>query len=405
MPRERVTVGGWLWRMLWIPSVTLILTALLFEIYLRSTGFLESQPANYPCVTSDAVLNHLFLPGCSATARGEELKTDGDARYEVNRLGFRGPEPTPVSRDKRGMGHRVLLLGDSYTEGFGLSENETMAAQLQQNFAQQKKSRWEFWNGGTLGFSPTIYTLYFDRFFLEHRPSFVLLNLDFSDLNDNAYYLEIADYDALGFPVAFPPRDSFPKFALPYVYSNKSAVMRFLHQEWNQWAAIERRHEIAAKMNRLVEGPPLISKEELQSFGQAHCHKPYEWMARSILRLRDRAGIVGAKFGIHMYPPGAAVRSRESAPQGMSFVRAWDQRNRQDFSWVCGATTDFPKIMERFAERNGIYFHSSFPLILAHPQKESLYFTKDDHWNAEGVRLVSQELAKVLARWVGGGRL
>jgi hypothetical protein len=47
---------------------------------------------------------------------------------------------------------RILLLGDSYTLGHGVNDDETLAAQRQDILRQEEPDGWEVVNGGVSGF-------------------------------------------------------------------------------------------------------------------------------------------------------------------------------------------------------------------------------------------------------------
>src|SRR5712692_1770548 len=72
----------------------------------------------------DPVLHHKFIPG----ARGRQKTTEFDAGYVINSLGLRDKE---ISREKPAGTRRILMLGDSFTEGNGVDETETFSSRLQ----------------------------------------------------------------------------------------------------------------------------------------------------------------------------------------------------------------------------------------------------------------------------------
>lgn len=370
----------------------LVAVAVSFEIYLRYTGFLKAQPANYPCVMGDPVLNHVFQKNCEGLAPSEALKTEKDALYKTNSFGFRGREPGTA-------GTRVVVLGDSYTEGFGLSEQEAFPAKLEEALKKAGKRDVEVLNGGTLGFSPALYTKYYERYFSNLRPTFVLLNLDFTDFSDDSHYLRNAEYDSAGRPSGFPGRDVFPDWLKPYVYSNQSALLRFLHQEWNQWFLIGLREKNQPLMDALVNSSPnYVVQAELEPLGLGACAKPLEMTIKLVMELRQKVLSGGAGFGIHMYPVGSFVKSYSHIPQNISFVQAWDVKTRKDFSWECMSTPKNLEVVKAFAKRQGIPFFDSFPVVMNHPDRASLYYNRDEHWNSRGVELVTSSLAKPLIR-------
>lgn len=87
----------------------------LAEIVLR---FLPEGP--HPYMTSDPILHHRLLPNRTARVRGVELTT--------NSLGLRDREIAP----QRSAGvFRILMLGDSFVEGRGLTLEQTVAKQAE----------------------------------------------------------------------------------------------------------------------------------------------------------------------------------------------------------------------------------------------------------------------------------
>ncbi|MGZ3649611.1 MAG: hypothetical protein ACXVB9_15100 [Bdellovibrionota bacterium] len=381
---------GLVGRLLAVVLVSGLVLALCFEIYLRRAGFLEAQPANYPCVAGDPVLNHVFRADCQGLATATALKTAHDAHYRTNLRGYRGHAPEA--------GKRVIVaIGDSYTEGFGLEEEQAFPAVLERALRAKGATGWQVLNGGTLGYSPALYSAYFDRFFLLEHPELVVLNLDFSDFNDDPYFLQIADYDSQHQPVAFPGREALPDWLMPYVYSNRSALLRFLHQEINQWSLISHREQAQWNMDQWIHSEKtLIAPADLKAAALEGCAKPVEAIAKHILILKQHAAAVGARFAVHMYPPGSAVKTYANLPQGISFVRVWDAKHRTDYSWACGISPKIVDVMRSFAQRQGIPFFDSFPIVMAQHDKETLYYDRDAHWNERGVKLVAENLAPQL---------
>lgn len=369
--------------------LSLLVLALGFEWYLRQSGFLAAQPANYPCVTGDPELNHIFQKNCEGVATAAALKTEKDVTYKTNSRGTRGHEPISGK-------FTTVAIGDSYTEGFGLEEYESFPARLEAALNQSGLADLQVLNGGTLGYSPLLYKPYFERYFASLHPKVVLLNLDLSDFNDDAYLAQTAQYDSSGWPSAFSGQDVFPAWLMPYVYGNRFAVLRFVHDEVNQWSQIQRRQRLLPAMNALVAKDPLISPEALVKANLVGCAKPIELTARAILRLKAAVEKSGGRLFLHMYPTGTIVKEYPQSPQSISFVRAWDQKTRTDFSWSCGAGASAADVFRDFARERSIPFFDSFPVVLSNPQKEKLYFDRDAHWNQAGVKVVTQALAPKL---------
>ncbi|MCO5143979.1 MAG: hypothetical protein M9962_12890 [Oligoflexia bacterium] len=371
--------------------LTILFCFLLLEGYLRWSGYLNAQPANYPCMGSDDILNHAFRKDCEQIAKAADLKTEKDVTYKTNSLGTRGPMPLEKSA-------KLLLLGDSYTEGFGLEEFESLTAQIQKHLDGKQKNV-QVLNGGTMGYTASLYPLYYERFFSSFKPNYVLVQVDFSDFNDEGYYLQIADYSAENVPQAFPWRDPISSYILNIVYSNASAALRFLHSEFTQARLALGRAKMKGKMDAYVnQGPRLISEPWLKEVNQDQCWKTYEAVAKGLIRLKALVEANDGKMGIHMYPPGTEIKTIHSPKENFSFVQIIDRKLRSDYSWACGVNHGAVAVFRKFAKVSNLDFYDSFPFVLSQPDKEKFYFDNDAHWNSYGVRKVAAHLSIELSK-------
>jgi hypothetical protein len=363
-----------------------------FELYLRSQGFLLSVPANYPCVTGHPLLNHVYKENCQATALAAHLKTEKDVIYKTNSIGLRGPEPIAKAR-------KIVMIGDSYTEGFGLAEEESLPFLVEAAWKKSGAKNLQVINGGTIGFSTAVYPLFYKNKISPLKPEFVLLNLDFTDITDDPYFLQIAEYDENGLPKSFAPKESFPSWLLPLVYSNRSALFRFLHQEWNQWSLYKLKQINKEKMNAYAGASP-VSPSFFEISGMQSCIKPLSAMVRSIRRLNDMVRADGARFAIHMYLPGTMVKKYPDQKRGMSIVRSWLQKKEKDHSWYCAENIGIVDFFRAFSVAENIPFFDSSKEILKNPSRESFYFPQDAHWNFKGTSFVANILSRPLWRLI-----
>ncbi len=99
-----------------------------------------------------------------------------DSMVETNSLGWRDNEPD--NRDK------ILVMGDSFTFGFGVNNNQTIPYHLEKIY----NNRYDFINlGYTAGFSPDSYAAYL-RFHkkLQGNPTILILYVnDWNDIKNN----------------------------------------------------------------------------------------------------------------------------------------------------------------------------------------------------------------------------
>ncbi len=115
------------------------------------------------------------------------VRTD---RVTSNSQGLRGsreyaPEPPAGVR-------RVLCVGDSFTFGAGLLDDETMPARLEVALNGAGSTRWEVLNFGVEGYGTDQQWLYFSERGLGYRPAVVVLS--FFELNLERNIMSFRDY-------------------------------------------------------------------------------------------------------------------------------------------------------------------------------------------------------------------
>ena len=184
----------------------------LAEIVLR---FLPERPHAY--MTSDPILHHRLLPNTTARVGGVELTT--------NSLGLRDREIAP----QRPAGvFRILMLGDSFVEGRGLTLEQTVAKQVEGMLNHAPcAQRFEVINGGVSSYSPILEYLFLERVGLPLDPHLVVLNFDMTDVHDDLVRTGLARLSAQGLPLAVPS-DRRKEGALLLPPFPKPAALRFL---------------------------------------------------------------------------------------------------------------------------------------------------------------------------------
>jgi hypothetical protein len=130
------------------------------------------------------IANPVFDHGFAANFDGYDFW--GEVRYRLitNSLGFKDASVrnVPPKSDSR----RILLIGDSFAEGIGVSFEDSFAGMLYRA-GQEKSEKIEFLNAGVASYSPSIYYKKV-RYLLESGLQFdeVVLFSDPSDVNDEA---------------------------------------------------------------------------------------------------------------------------------------------------------------------------------------------------------------------------
>jgi len=154
-------------------GLSLVLLLVVAEAVLRVVAFDNFRGISY--TVEDAELTWINKASAQAEVRGR------DFRYEIhtNSLGLRGADLRASG------GERVLLLGDSYTFGAGVDDDETFAAQLQRILGQQGRDGWEVVNAGVPGYGAMQSRLFAQRVWDEVQPRIVIYTHCGNDFADD----------------------------------------------------------------------------------------------------------------------------------------------------------------------------------------------------------------------------
>lgn len=152
-----------------------------------------ADPFSY--IDADPVLHHRLRPGFTANRRGVE--------FRINALGLKDREYPPT---KPAGVFRVLMLGDSFTEGFGLVTPDTMPKQAERMLAGGRCDRpVEVVNAGVSSYSPILEYLFLRRVGLGLEPDLVVLSFDMTDVHDDWIRTKLATFGPDGLPTSVSP--------------------------------------------------------------------------------------------------------------------------------------------------------------------------------------------------------
>ena len=108
-------------------------------------------------------------------------------KISINSLGFRNKE---YSAEKNENQTRIILLGDSFTYGFGLDIANTYFKILEKKLNQKYQKKIEVWNLASVSWGTVIHYLIVKNKILKYSPDLVVLMFDDSDFYDNIIYEE-----------------------------------------------------------------------------------------------------------------------------------------------------------------------------------------------------------------------
>ncbi len=189
----------------WVVVLSLGAAFMAVEVYarLRHHHFLDFKAHELTYRNADMVMHHGLIPN----AVGESVTDEWRVPYRINSWGLRDREytvPKPVGT------FRILVVGDSGTEGYGVRLEETFVKRFEERLNHLGQTHtppvnYEVINGGVAGYSPLLEYMFLSRKGLRLEPDLVLLQYNYSDLRDDVELEYRTTFDAQGLPLRCHP--------------------------------------------------------------------------------------------------------------------------------------------------------------------------------------------------------
>ncbi len=135
----------------------------------------EPGVVRHPFARFDPELGWSKPPNVSGILRRSEYR----ASLRINSRGLRGPE---IPLDKPKGVPRVLLLGDSFTEGYTVEEPASVRGRLERGLASALSAPVQVINGGTAGWGTDQEVLFYEKAGRAYGPDLVVLLCYYNDL-------------------------------------------------------------------------------------------------------------------------------------------------------------------------------------------------------------------------------
>jgi len=170
------------------------------------------------------------------------------ARTHTNRYGLRGPDPVMPPPPHR---VRILMMGDSYTFGFPVHDEETFAARME-SLLRAKGYPVEVVNGGASGYATTLHYISLRDQFLSFEPDLVILWFDLGDLQEDAWFQKNLIYDETGRILRCDPRYVNGRYDWWGVLTRYSALAKYINTKilrtWNKIGTLGLKEYLATKL-------------------------------------------------------------------------------------------------------------------------------------------------------------
>lgn len=326
------------------------------------------------------VFHHRFIPNSSGYHKAPEF----NVHYNINSLGLRERE---LPKHKPEGTKRLLLLGDSFTEGNGVEAKDAFPAQLQGLVdSAQLPVRWEVINAGEGSYSPLLMYLLLTKELIHLGPDIVILNLDLSDFYDDFQYSQLATFDSRGEPLAVTPETQSKK--VPWHVTLALSFKSFLKENTRAYNFV-RRHVAPLLAERPNASGDLRTDKYAMlrdgyTFGD---ERDVELTFRYIRKIRDILSARGVPLWLAVYPYGHQISTRE---WHLGRVFWHFEQNRM---YSRGPQTRIAQM----ARENGIPVVNMTQAFLDRSKSEfPLYFPYDGHFTRAGHSVAAQALMREL---------
>ncbi|MFH1868407.1 MAG: SGNH/GDSL hydrolase family protein [Candidatus Omnitrophota bacterium] len=331
--------------------------------------------ANVP-ILLHPVYHHITSPGKYKVSWPEGVSLIKKLDFSVSSAGLRSRGEIPMVKEENTF--RILVLGDSFVLGVGVSDDETLCYLLERdlNDSLKKGKRYEVINAGVGSYVPLLEYLYFKTDGIKFDPDMVILFFDMGDLWQTQEYLRKAIMDKDG------------------------NVVRVVHKisVWNDiYAFIRARFYFLSHFIGKAEG---VIKRELNKGGpglwgvntslleftlntdQSRWDKEWQRIYADIGLVKDFCEERGIEFAAVIYPWGHQVNGREWA----------DGRQACGIPLGYTAPPDLSYMLEEKLQNMDISVLNLFPAFRNYKGEDMLYYRKDLHWTRCGHRFAAEQL-------------
>ena len=395
----------------WLGKLAVSGGALLLTLLAAEGGarFVEGRAAAYQVsylTAYDPLLGWSKIPNGSV----ENVTREFHVVERINSKGLRGPE---VPYRKPADSLRVLLLGDSFLEGYGVNEEDLLSSEVRRRLSENTDATVEVVNAGTVGYATDQELLFYELEGRKYNPDFTVLLFYVNDVWFNSktrywrgqkprFRLRDGKLELTTSPVPEPDPDEFA-----FEVQGGRGLTRFVRRS-DAWlgtrSSLYRLARSAAVNNAFVRGQ-LIESGLAEVPGEwmpwrkettAELEDAWELTEALLVRLRDEVEADGSKFAVFYVPSRPAVYAEDWHKTRRAYAMDEGEWDPAQDSLSLAAICERRKIpcviaLNEFRAAAG---ESEAP-------RQSLYFQDNAHWTPRGHQLAGRLIADyVLAQIV-----
>ena len=358
---------------LWLATFSVGVSYLVLDL---AAGWILIRPLSPPLVP-DAVRHHRLVPDSFS----EFQQRDFSYVQRVNAHGLRGKE---FSTDKAPGSFRVLMLGDSFTMGKGVEDDQTFSVVLENGLRADQAACGtpvEILNAGVDSYAPVLGMLYLKNDLAALKPDLVVYNLDVSDLVQEAAYRRQALRGPDGQVTAVP------QHAEPETTMESLRIWAERHLFFTRVALLYANrllgyHELTVR-DVLTRADAEVVAHTLA--GDVDRSAQWDSLFDSVTRMKQYCDEHGIRFMLSVYPWAHQISDTEWVPGRYVFMPEGAQLSDKSMTAI-----------REHSAAAGVELLDATPAFRAYHGSEPLYFAYDMHWTAAGHRVMAASLAKDL---------
>lgn len=298
-----------------------------------------------------------------------------------------------VSAPPRADAFRIMVLGDSFTAGWGVAdrENDSYPAQMERKLAKDGCGTQVF-NLGVSSYSPSTYGVVLDSFAPAIKPHLVVIAVDDGDFQDDYMLRDTLVLNEQGLPIAaYPKLYGVPQGLVGIARTSKFlrlacyVTYQHLHRTFESWRTEEDRYfgDIFYRFDH-------FKREEVDRWKPAVQHT-FE-LLRAIIRYCKSRGI---QVLLVNYPYAAMVTTE--------YGREPDSQFSLDRHTIYHPSLH--ALQAELAGELGISYYDLTPFVRGLADLNGFFAGGNDlHYGVHGYRLFAEQLAGVIEERFLGSR-
>ena len=322
-----------------------------------------------------------------------------DVHIRTNSYGLRGEDP--VIPKPPGT-FRILMMGDSFTFGFPVRDEEAFCHLIEEGLRAQGLPV-EVINAGVSGYAPTLHYISLRDQYLDFDPDLVVLWYDLGDIQEDAWFQKNLVYDADGRILRADPSYVNGRYDWWGQVVERSMLAKYINNKlfrtfWKiqelgffEYLALSiqgKRAKVAiAEKHRRERSPDLASYDKfllVRETSTPEILAPY-WSlnVRYLTMIRELLSERGIPFVIGIYPYGMVAGPDQWVP-GRTY---WGFDEGRTYS-----ADAMLQLFNQFTKEQGMLLLNTFGGFQEAAKTEQLFYGEDGHFTPAGHRVLAEQV-------------